>query len=398
MEQYDFDTVIDRRNTNSLKYDFAQERGKPADVLPLWVADMDFRAPKPVLEALHRSVEHGIFGYSEVKSDYYDAVSAWFSRRFGWQTQPQWLVKTPGVVYALAMAVRALTKPGDAVLIQPPVYYPFFSVIRDNDRTVVENALSFQDGRYFIDFEDFERKIIERKVKLFILCSPHNPVGRVWTQEELQRIGEICKKHEVYVVSDEIHCDFAFEEHPHHVFLAVNPDLAERTIVCTAPSKTFNLAGLQISNIWIPSGSVRAAFLREIDRSGYSQLNSLGLVACQAAYASGGGWLDQCRWYLRENLNYLRSFLAEHIPEIRLVEPDGTYFAWLDCSGLGLSRSRLDDLIIHRAGLWLDSGHIFGGNGGQFQRVVLACPRTTLEQALCQLEAAVSALKTERGL
>ena len=397
MAYYDFDTVIDRKNTNSLKYDFAVERGKPADVLPLWVADMDFPAPKPVLEALHRSVEHGIFGYSDVKSEYYDAVSAWFSQRFGWQTQPQWLVKTPGVVFALAMAVRALTEPGDVVLIQPPVYYPFFSVIRDNDRTVAENTLLYQDGRYSIDFEDFERKIVERKVKLFLLCSPHNPVGRVWTLEELQQIGAICRKHNVYVVSDEIHCDFAFAEHPHHMFLAANPELAEQTIICTAPSKTFNLAGLQVSNIWIPSEKIRAAFLKEIDRSGYSQLNSLGLVGCRAAYESGGEWLEQCCAYLRDNLNYLRSFLAAHLPQIKLVEPDGTYIAWLDCSGLGLSRSGLDDLIINRAKLWLDAGHIFGGNGGQFQRLVLACPRKTLEQALRQLKSAVESLQTERS-
>lgn len=391
MVQLDFDAVIDRKNTNSLKYDFAVERGKPADVLPLWVADMDFRAPEPVLDALRHAVDHGIFGYSEVKAEYYDAVSGWFSRRFGWQTQPQWLVKTPGVVYALAMAVRAVTQPGDSVLIQPPVYYPFFSVIRDNDRVIVENELIYRDGRYTIDFADFERKIVERQVKLFLLCSPHNPVGRVWSQEELRRAGEICRKHNVYVVSDEIHCDFGFEDHTHHIFLKVNPELAEQTIICTAPSKTFNLAGLQISNIWIPGEKVRSAFLREIDRSGYSQLNTLGLVACQAAYTSGEEWLERCREYLRENLNFLRGYLAEHIPQIRLVEPDGTYFAWLDCSRLKLSQSELDDLVVNRAKLWLDAGHIFGGNGGQFQRVVLACPRSTLEQALRQLEAAVQA-------
>ncbi|MBQ8835509.1 MAG: pyridoxal phosphate-dependent aminotransferase [Oscillospiraceae bacterium] len=397
MEQYNFDTVIDRQNTNSLKYDFAVERGKPADVLPLWVADMDFPAPRPVLEALHRAVDHGIFGYSDVKSDYYDAVARWFSRRFGWQTRQTWLVKTPGVVYALAMAVRALTRPGDAVLIQPPVYYPFFSVIGDNGRTVVENELVYRNGRYSVDFEDFERKIVERQVKLFLLCSPHNPVGRVWSLEELRRIGGICKKYNIYVISDEIHCDFSFEEHPHHVFLEANPELAEQAIVCTAPSKTFNLAGLQVSNIWIPSGQIREAFLKEIDRSGYSQLNTLGLVACQAAYASGGEWLGQCRAYLRENLDYLRAYLGENIPEIRLVEPEGTYFAWLDCSGLGLSRRGLDDLIVNRAKLWLDAGHIFGGNGGQFQRVVLACPRATLEQALERLKLAAEALRKERG-
>lgn len=389
MAQYDFDQVIDRRNTNSLKYDFAVERGRPADVLPLWVADMDFRAPEPVLDALRKAVEHGIFGYSDVKPGYYDAVSRWFDGRFGWQTRPEWLVKTPGVVYALAMAVRALTRPGDAVLIQPPVYYPFFSVIRDNDRKVVENELVYEDGRYSIDFADFERRIVEENVKLFILCSPHNPVGRVWRLEELRRLGGICQKHGVYVVSDEIHCDFAFPEHPHTIFLSANPELAEQTVVCTAPSKSFNLAGLQASNIWIPGEDVRRRFTKEIDRSGYSQLNTLGLAACQAAYEAGGEWLDQCRAYLRANLDFLRDFLAEHIPEIRLVEPEGTYFAWLDCSGLGLSKQALNDLVVNRARLWLDAGHIFGGGAEQFQRVVLACPRKMLEQALCQLEQAV---------
>jgi cystathionine beta-lyase len=389
MATYDFDTVIDRKNTNSLKWDFAVERGHPADVLPLWVADMDFPAPQPVLDALRRAVDHGIFGYSETKEDYYRAVSGWFRDRFGWETKPEWLVKTPGVVFALAMAVRALTKPGDAVLIQPPVYYPFFSVVRDNDRKLVESPLVYENGRYSIDFTDFEEKITQNGVKLFILCSPHNPVGRVWTREELQKLGDICQRHGVFVVSDEIHCDFAFPEHPHTVFAAAAPALAERSIVCTAPSKTFNLAGLQTSNIWISDEKVRAAFLKEIDRSGYSQLNSLGLVACQAAYESGGEWLGQCRAYLRGSLDFLQDFLAQHIPEIRLVEPEGTYFAWLDCSRLGLGRKELNDLVANRARLWLDAGHIFGGGADQFQRVVLACPRATLEQALTRLEQAI---------
>lgn len=389
MGDYDFDRLIDRRNTNSLKYDFAAERGKPADVLPLWVADMDFRAPEPVLNALHKAVEHGIFGYSEVKADYYEAVAGWFEQRFHWRPQQEWLVKTPGVVYAIAMAVRALTKPGDSVLIQPPVYYPFFSVIRDNERMVVESELAYQNGKYAIDFEDFEKKIIENGVRLFILCSPHNPVGRVWTVEELRRIGDICQRNGVYVVSDEIHCDFALDGHPHHVFLDVNPGLADRTIICTAPSKTFNLAGLQVSNIWIPNADVRAAVLKEIDRSGYSQLNTLGLAACQAAYAQGGEWLAACRAYLQDNLDFLRGYLAENLPQVRLVEPEGTYFAWLDFSGLGSSCAQLNDLIVNHAKLWLDAGHIFGGHAEQFQRVVLACPRATLQQALLQLKQAI---------
>ena len=385
---YDFDAVIDRRQTNSLKYDFAEERGYPADVLPLWVADMDFRAPKPVLDALRRAVDHGIFGYSDVKDDYCSAVSGWFRRRFDWQTRPEWLVKTPGVVFALAMAIRALTEPGDFVLIQPPIYRPFFSVVLDNGRQLAENRLVYRDGRYTVDYEDFERKIVEHGVKLFLLCSPHNPVGRVWTEDELQQFGAICRKHNVFVVSDEIHCDFSLPGHPHTIFLNAAPELEGQTIVCTAPSKTFNLAGLQVSNIWIPSADVRKRFVREIDRSGYSQLNALGLVACQAAYKQGGEWLEQCRAYLRDNLAFLREELKKRLPQIRLVEPEGTYFAWLNCSGLGLDDTELDRLIVDRAKLWLDAGHVFGSSD-QFQRIVIACPRATLSQALDRLETAV---------
>ena len=243
---------------------------------------------------------------------------------------------------------------------------------------------------------DFEEKIIQNRVKLFLLCSPHNPVCRVWTRDELQRIGEICLKHNVYVVSDEIHCDFAFPGHLHTVFLNACPKLADRSIICTAPSKSFNLAGLQVSNIWIPSKVIRNLFVREIDRSGYSQLNTLGLVACQAAYEHGGEWLEQCKSYLRNNLYYLRCFLAEKLPQIKLVEPEGTYFAWLDCSGLGLNRKELNDLIINTAKLWLDPGHIFGGNADQFQRIVLACPEEILQKALKQLERAVDILMNTR--
>ena len=397
MERFDFDTVIDRRNTDSLKYDFAVERSRPADVLPLWVADMDFRAPQCVLDALQASVSHGIFGYTDTKADYDEAVTGWFGRRFGWKPEAEWLVKTPGVVFALAMAIRALTEPGDGVLVQPPVYYPFYEVVRGNGRRLVENELVYRDGRYSIDFADFEQKIAEQKVKLFLLCSPHNPVGRVWTPEELQRMGDVCEKYGVIVVSDEIHCDFAFPEHPHTPFPAACPTLAERTIVCTAPSKTFNLAGLQASNIFIPGRELRIRFKKEIDRTGSSQLNALGLAACKAAYSGGEAWLDACRAYLRDNLRFLRAYLEESLPQIRLVEPEGTYFAWLDCSGLGLTRQELNNLIVNKAKLWLDAGHIFGESAGQFQRVVLACPRATLEQALEQLRAAIDGSRQRVG-
>lgn len=394
MMQYDFDKITERQNTNSLKYDFAVERGYPADVLPLWVADMDFPTAQPVQEALQVAVAHGIFGYSEVKGEYYQAVSAWFKKYFDWETKPEWLVKTPGVVFALAMAVRAFTEPGDSVLIQPPVYYPFYSVVRDNDRKLVESELVCGDGHYEIDFDDFEQKIRDNQVKLFLLCSPHNPVGRVWTEAELKRIGEICARYGVTVAADEIHCDFAFPEHPHTTFLKACPALAEQAIVCTAPSKTFNLAGLQVSNIWIPEGELRKKFLKEMDRSGYSQLNSLGLVAAQAAYEKGGEWLSQCKAYMRGNLDYLRSYLQENLSQLRLIEPEGTYFAWLDCSALDLENKELKHFIVQEARLWLDDGYIFGRQGAAFQRLVLACPRKTLEQALEQLRSAV----VNRGL
>lgn len=386
---YNFDKVIDRCNTNSVKFDFAAENNKPADILPLWIADMDFRVPQCILDALNKSVEHGIFGYSSVKRDYDEVICAWMRKHFDWDAQPEWIVRTPGVVFALSAAVRAFTQAGDSILIQPPVYGPFYQVILRNGRKLVESQLVYDNGKYSIDFADFEAKIIANNVKMFILCSPHNPICRVWTLAELQRIGQICAKHGVIVVADEIHCDFAFPEHPHTPFAKACPELAERCVLCTAPSKTFNIAGLQVSNIFIPGSNLRQLFKAELDRVGYSGLNAIGLVASKAAYEGGGDWLDACRAYIRENLNYVREFLGTNLPQIKLVEPEGTYFAWLDCSGLGLSKEALDDLIVHKAKLWLDSGAMFGECAAQFQRVVLACPRSTLEKAMDQLKTAV---------
>ena len=394
--RYDFDEVIDRRNTNSVKYDTAEGHGCPPDVLPLWLADMDFRAPAPVLEELRRMVDHGIFGYGTVGKAYDDAVVAWFSDRFGWRTEPEWMVRTSGVVYAINTAIRALTEPGDAVLIQPPVYHPFFSAVKNNGRTLAESPLVCENGRYAIDFADFERKLVERQVKLFILCSPHNPVGRVWTEEELRRIGALCKKHGVLVISDEIHCDFTYDGHPHHTFLTVNPELAGQTVICTAPSKTFNLAGLQASNIWIPDEDLRRRFQAEMEREGASGPNVLGMAACRAAYACGGEWLDQCLAYLQGNAAFVRDHLSKRIPQVRLTEAEGTYFAWLDFTALGLDREALNDFLVHKAKIWLNSGHIFGAGGEGFQRMVLACPRSTLQRALEQLEQAVRELNGQQ--
>lgn len=387
-----FDRPVDRRGSNCLKFDFAAERGMPEDLLPMWVADMDFIAPQGVIDAIRVRTEHGIFGYSDVKSDYYDAVADWFDDRFGWRPEAEWLVKTPGVVCALALAVRALTRPGEAVLVQPPVYYPFYEVIACNGRRVAENPLTLRDGRYEIDFDGFEAAASAEDVKLFMLCSPHNPVGRVWTEAELRRIGEICLRHNVAVISDEIHCDFTREGHPHTPLLKAVPELRDRAIVCTAPSKTFNLAGLQVSNIWIPDEAIRERFQAEIACAGYSQLNCFGLTACQAAYRTGAAWLDALKVYLEGNLAYLRGFLADNLPKLRLIEPEGTYLAWVDFSGLGLTPDELDDLIVNRAKLWLDAGRIFGKASAQFERFVLACPRSTLVEAMVRLKRAVDGL------
>lgn len=393
METFDFDTPVDRRGTDCLKYDFATEHRKPADVLPLWVADMDFPAPPAVNRALAKAVQDGIYGYSDTKQDYADAVLGWFSRRHGWQANADWIVKTPGVVFALAMAVRALSEPGDAVLLQPPVYYPFYSVIRSNRRRIAENPLRLRQGRYEMDFDDFENKIVSEKVKVFLLCSPHNPVGRVWTKEELRRIGEICERHGVYVVADEIHCDITLPGHAHTMFLAANPSLFPLTVLCTAPSKTFNLAGLQVSNCFIPDPAVRAKFRKEVNKTGYSQLNMMGLIACKAAYREGDAWFSACLDYLKGNLDFIRSFVEQHIPRVRLIEPEGTYFAWLDFSALGLDDAQLDDLVTNRARLWLDAGYIFGREAGSgFQRIAYACQRQTLIKAMGALRDAINAL------
>lgn len=389
----DFDKVINRKNTRCLKYDFAVKRGKPADVLPLWVADMDFETSSYIEDALVERSKEGIFGYSEVQTPYFEIIANWMKLHHNWEIQEDWLIKTPGVVFALAMAVKAYTQPGDSVLIQLPVYYPFSEVIQDNGRKVVSsNLYQGEDNRYHIDFQDFEKKIVEENVKLFFLCNPHNPVGRVWNREELQYLGEICLRHHVIVVSDEIHNDFVYPGFEHTVFANVDPRFAEFTVTCTAPSKTFNLAGLQISNIFISNETLREAFQKEIDKTGYDEPNALGAVACEAAYRGGQEWLDQLRAYLLENLNFLRAYLQEKIPQIHLVEPEGTYLVWLDCSELGISGKELDQFIVEKAGLWLDGGAMFGPSGADFQRVNIACPRATLELALDKLKAAVDNL------
>jgi len=384
--KYDFDRVIERTKTNSLKHDFKEERGKNQDVLPLWVADMDFQTAPVILDRLENAVRHGIFGYSETKDDYFKAIESWFQYGFGWTLNKDWLVKTPGVVFAIATAIRAYTREGESVLIQQPVYYPFREVIEDNNRKLVNSPLKLDNGYYQIDFEDFENKILEHDVKLFILCSPHNPVGRVWKKWELEKIGEICLKHHVIIVSDEIHSDFVYPEYKHIVFASLSQELSEITITCTSPSKTFNLAGLQVSNIFISNQVLRDKFQRAVAGSGYDQINLMGLIACQSAYEDGKEWLQQLKEYLKDNLTLVREFLKENLPNIKLIEPEGTYLVWLDFRSLNLLEEERQNLIENEAKLWLDSGIMFGEEGRGFERINIACPRTVLKQALEQLK------------
>ena len=388
--KYDFSQVIERNNTLSIKYDFAKERKKPSGLLSLWVADMDFPVAQEIKDALIERCNHGIFGYSEVKTPYYEVIAKWYQEKFNWSTKKQWLVKTPGVVAAIANAIRAFTNIGDAVLIQKPVYYPFFLTIEDNQRKVVNNSLVYKNGRYEMDFVDFEEKIISHKVKLFVLCSPHNPVGRVWNKEELLKIGDICLKHKVIVVADEIHADFVYHGHQHQVFANLKTDYQEITVTCTAPSKTFNIAGLQVSNIFIANENLRKKFKQELKKTANADINVMGLIACQAAYSQGEDWLRQVKIYIAENLEYVKTFLRDNLPQVKLVEPEGTYLLWLDFRELNLTEEELEDLIINKAKLWLDGGTMFGLEGLGFQRINIACPRKILEQALEQLVQAIN--------
>lgn len=387
--QYDFDTIIPRRNSNCVKYDLASAFGKPQDAIPMWVADMDFQTPPEVSARLSALVDFAIYGYNCAGPAYFTVVRAWFKDNFGFEAEEGWLVRTPGVVYALATAVRALTEPDDAVIIQQPVYSPFSSVVLNNRRKLIVSELRLENGHYSVDLEDFEQKIREHKPKLFLLCSPHNPVGRVWKTGELKAMGDICLAHNCLVISDEIHCDFARPGHSHRVFPTVSPDFLENSVLCTAPSKTFNLAGLQASNIFIANKTLREKFSKELENCGFHELNNMGLAACQAAYEHGRPWLTQLKTYLEGNLACVRNFLQTTLPHIKLIEPEGTYLAWLDFRALNHDPKDLNKFLAEKAKIWFDDGLKFGPTGAGFQRLNLACPRAIVEKAMGQLAAAL---------
>ena len=388
--KYNFDEVIDRTNYHSVKWDDLETTfgAVPKDVLPMWVADMEFRSPQPVIEAIKKAAEHGIYGYTSRPDSYYQAIIDWMERRHSWKVKKDWLAFSPGVVPALSFIIRAFTQPGDKVVDQPPVYYPFFRVIENNGCRVVNNPLKFSNKKYFIDWEDLERKIDDPRVKLLILCSPHNPVGRVWQKEELIILGEICLKHNIIVVSDEIHADILFKGYKHTPFASISPAFAHHSITCTAPSKTFNLAGLQTSTIIIPNKKYYKIYNNILDSLALDENNVFGLVALEAAYRDGEEWLEQLLAYLNENLEFLMKYFRERIPKIKVIKPEGTYLVWLDCRQLGLSTKDLNNFMINKAGVALDGGDWFGTEGKGFMRINIACPRSFLEECLKRIERA----------
>lgn len=392
--KYDFDREINRRGTNSVKWEFIHDgdeliyRDEPDDsstgprLLPMWVADMDFHCPEPVVEALVARAQHRIFGYTSPTDSYYNAIVNWMKKRHGWEIVPEWICITPGVVPALNMLVKTYISPGDKVLIQTPVYYPFNKAIENSDGVVVTNSLVYENGRYTMDFEDLEEKTKDPQVKMAILCSPHNPVGRVWTRDELLRFGEICIKNDVLVVSDEIHGDLILAGYVFTPFAAINDAFAQSSITCTAPSKTFNLAGLKTSNIIIPNEQLRSSYKKTLERTGLKGVSTFGVVALEAAYNHGEEWLAQVMGYVMGNLRYLEEYIAEHLPQITVVPLEGTYLVWLDCRSLGLGKLELKQLMLDEAKVFLDEGYIFGIEGEGFERVNIACPRSVLVEAL----------------
>ena len=379
--KYDFDEVIERRGSNSYKWDTPAADG----VLPLWVADMDFRTAPPVVDALRRRVEHGIYGYTKVPAAYYDAVTGWFARRHGWNFRAEWIIYTSGVVPALSAVIKALTEPGDRIVVQTPAYNCFYSSIRNNGCELSASPLVYANGCYTIDFDNLERRLADPKARLFLLCNPHNPVGRVWTPDELRRMGELCMKYGVFVVADEIHCELTYEGHDYTPFASLSDTFAQHSVTCISPSKAFNIAGLQIANIVVPDDAVRRRVDRAININEVCDVNPFGVVATIAAYNEGAGWLDELRRYLRGNYEYLRDYFVRHLPDYPVLPLEGTYLAWVDCRASGTASGALAARLLEEHRLMLSPGEMYGPGGEYFLRVNLACPRARLAEALERL-------------
>lgn len=391
--KYDFDVIVSRCGTNSYKWDSMQA---DKDVLPLWVADMDFRTAPAITEALAKRVQHGIFGYVRVPDEYYTAVTRWFERRHDWHIDKEWMIYTSGVVPAISAVIKALTEPGDGVVVQTPVYNCFFSSIRNNGCRIVSNPLIYEGGTYHIDFDDLECKTAESGVKLLLLCNPHNPAGRVWTREELSRIGEICQRNNVMVISDEIHCELVFPGHTYTPFASVCNEHLWNSVICVSPSKSFNIAGLQIANIIARDEEVRRRIDRAININEVCDVNPFGIEATIAAYNDGEDWLMQLLDYLKANYDLLRDFFHTYLTEIPVIELEGTYLVWTDCRMFNQSSDTLQSRLLEETGLWLNSGTMYGAEGEGFLRWNIACPRTVLEDALERFKCFVDSLSTDK--
>lgn len=378
--KYNFDEIIPRRNTNSYKWDSATD----ADILPMWVADMDFRTAPAIIHALQQRIEHGIFGYTRVPDTYYKAVTGWFEQRHGWKFQKEWIICTSGVVPAVSAIIKALTLPGDKVLVQTPVYNCFFSSIRNNKCEIVSNPLIYRNETFVIDYEDLERKAADPKVKVMLLCNPHNPTGRVWTQDELKLIGEICIRNGVTVVSDEIHCELVFPGYTYTPFASLSEKFLMHSVTCISPSKAFNIAGLQIANIISADAEIRTKIDRSININEVCDVNPFGILATLAAYNESEEWLTQLLDYLLQNYLNMKKFCKEHLPDLPITSLEGTYLVWMDCRTLHKSSKTLEHLLIKEARLWLNAGTIYGTEGEGFMRWNIACPRPLLIKGLKQ--------------
>ena len=376
--KYNFDEMISRRNTNCIKWDASAD----SEMLPMWVADMDFRTAPAIVEALQKRVAHGIFGYTRVPDEYYQAVISWLDRRHGLKTKKDWFIYTSGVVPAISAIIKAMTEPGDKVILQTPVYNCFFSSVRNNGCEILSNPLIYAGQTYRMDYEDLERKAADPRAKVLVLCNPHNPAGRVWTHEELVRLGEICIRHNVLVISDEIHCELVYPGHKHLPFASISEEFLKDSVTCISPSKAFNIAGLQIANIIAPDDEIRRKIDRAINVNEVCDVNPFGVIATIAAYNEGEEWLDQLVGYIGENYKFMKDFCAVNLPEFPLAVLEGTYLAWMDCSALHIPSEELGVRIQKEAKLWLNAGAIYGKDGDNFMRWNLACPRERVADGL----------------
>lgn len=376
--KYNFDEITLRRGSNSYKWDTAAD----SEVLPMWVADMDFRTAPPVINALANRVQHGIFGYTKVPQTYYDATISWFGRRHHFNIQKEWILFTSGVVPALSAVIKALTQPGDKVLVQTPVYNCFFSSIRNDQCEMVSNQLVYKNNRYTIDFDDLEEKAADPKVTLMLLCSPHNPVGRVWTRDELTRIGEICLRNGVVVVSDEIHCDLVYPGHTHISFASISDEFLQNSVTCTAPSKTFNLAGIQVANIIVADEEKRKKIDKALNVNEVCEINAFAVEALIAAYNDGEEWLEELKLYLQDNYDLLTDFFRTCFPHLPVLPLEATYLVWVDCSAIGRSSKEIVDELLDREKLWLNEGTMYGEAGEGFIRINIATQRDRLVRGL----------------